>query len=82
MCTPASTRIRDRPIDQTTSSSYIERRFGNHLCEEAVCFYTVVGLTCRLILFRVVIIISFIRRGSDREIYVTRTYTEYHHYYY
>lgn len=36
--------------------------------------FLTVDRTRRLILFSVVIIIPFIRLGSDREIYVTRTY--------
>lgn len=38
------------------------------------CLFFTVDRTRRLILFSVVIIIPFIRLGSDREIYVTRTY--------
>jgi len=70
MCTLYS-GTRDRPIDQNVvfarkSEDVLATTLGRKP------FVFTADRTCRLILFRVVIIISFIRRGSDREIYVTR----------
>jgi len=72
ICKPA---IRGGPIDQKHRRPAVveyRKNFWQTLLVGNHSFFTV-DRTRRLILFGVVIIISFIRRGPDREIYVTRT---------